>query len=38
VACNQGGNQVTVFRADRATGRLGVTGQVGSPPMIAFLA
>jgi 6-phosphogluconolactonase len=40
VACNHRSDQATVFRVDRATGRLGFTGQylpVGSPSMITFL-
>jgi 6-phosphogluconolactonase (cycloisomerase 2 family) len=40
VACNHRSDQVTVFRVDRATGRLRFTNQylaVGSPSMVAFL-
>ncbi|MFO0852651.1 MAG: lactonase family protein [Gemmataceae bacterium] len=38
--CNQRGDNVTVFRADRATGRLTFTGQytpVGNPSCVLFL-
>jgi 6-phosphogluconolactonase (cycloisomerase 2 family) len=38
--CNQRGDNVTVFRVDRRTGRLGFTGQyapVGNPSCIVFV-